>query len=125
MTDYFKTSVEGKVNNLPPFKNEALLPLFEAVTNSIQAIEEKGNLKDGEVYVEIKRDSQLPLKGMEPDNPQIIGFEITDNGIGFNEINYDSFLTSDTIPAIPDIPPHPVFMGCEGSGFRKLFGAIA
>ncbi len=108
MTDYFKTSVEGKVNNLPPFKNEALLPLFEAVTNSIQAIEEKGNLKDGEIYVEIKRDSQLSLKGMEPDNPQIIGFEITDNGIGFNEINYDSFLTSDTI--------HKLEKGCKGIG---------
>ena len=31
----------------------------------------------------------------------------------------------DVFTAIPDIPSRLVFMGCEGSGFRKLFGASA
>jgi hypothetical protein len=45
---YLKTNLEGKVRNLPHFKGEALLPVFEAVVNSIQAIEERGNLSGGE-----------------------------------------------------------------------------
>jgi hypothetical protein len=108
MTKYLKTSIEGKVNNLPSFKNEALLPLFEAVANSIQAIEENGNLKEGEIYVTIKREAQMNFEGMESENPKIVGFEISDNGIGFNEENYESFLTAETT--------HKLEKGCKGIG---------
>ncbi len=40
-----KTDLEGKIRNLRHFKSEALLPIFEAIINSIQAIEEAGDLR--------------------------------------------------------------------------------
>ncbi|MFZ4083250.1 MAG: hypothetical protein ACOYKN_18625 [Pirellula sp.] len=103
---YLKTDLKGKIRNLPHFKSEALLPVFEAVVNSIQAIEERGNLSGGEVEVRVVRESQPMLFDM--DESGITGFIITDNGIGFNEANYDSFLTSDSI--------HKQSLGCKGVG---------
>jgi len=94
-----KTSLAGKVRNLRHFKSEALLPLFEAIANSIHAIEELGKLKDGYITVRIKRESQL--SGFNQDNDDsyanIIGFEIEDNGVGFNDQNFDSFQTAESI----------------------------
>jgi hypothetical protein len=84
MIPLLKTSLIGKVNNLPQFKTEALLPVFEAVVNSIQAIEEYGNLQDGKIIVKINRDGQNCLPGLDQEKQKIIGFEIIDNGVGFN-----------------------------------------
>ena len=94
-----KTDLAGKIRNLRHFKAEALLPLFEAVINSIQAIEEVGDLKQGVITVHIKRDMRqggLAFNGDDSSLPNIIGFEIEDNGIGFNDKNYESFETSDS-----------------------------
>lgn len=108
MTTFLKTSLQGKVNNLPEFKSEALLPVFEAVVNSIQAIEEFGDIRKGKITIRIKRDAQCNLNVISNDQQKIIGFDIIDDGIGFNETNYDSFLTSDTI--------HKIGKGCKGIG---------
>ena len=78
---YLKTNLEGKVRHLPHFKSEALLPVFEAVVNSIQAIEESGNLQSGEIEVRIVREAQTTFGDIEI--PAIADFLITDNGIGF------------------------------------------
>ena len=104
---FLKTSLIGKINNLPQFKGEALLPIFEAVVNSIQSIEEHGNLKDGKITVVINRDGQNSLP-FDTEKQKIIGFEIIDNGVGFDDTNFDSFLTSDTT--------HKLEKGCKGIG---------
>jgi len=98
LTKYLKTDLAGKINNLKHFKTEALLPLFEAIANSIEAIEERGNMSEGKITVRVIRDKQQALTGMEVDEvqKQITGFEIEDNGIGFNDNNYESFQTADT-----------------------------
>lgn len=97
MSHYLKTDLVGKINNLKSFKSEALHPLFEAISNSIHAIEERGNLSEGEIIVRVKIQQQ-PLPGIDIDeeHKEIIGFEIEDNGVGFDEKNYDSFLTAET-----------------------------
>lgn len=93
-----KTSLAGKIRNLRHFKSEALLPLFEAVINSIQAIEEAGDVKQGVITIRIKRDRQLSIPfGDEEQLPKIIGFEVEDNGIGFNDKNFESFETAESI----------------------------
>jgi hypothetical protein len=118
-TTLLKTSLTGKVNNLPEFKGEALLPIFEAVVNAIQAIEEYGDVKKGKIIVRIKRDGQNSLSVVEADKQKIIGFEVIDNGIGFTELNYDSFLTSDTV--------HKMEKGCKGIGrffWLKAFNSV-
>jgi hypothetical protein len=75
---------------LPQWK--PLLPLFEAVMNSFQAIKD-AKLKKGSGMVTIGtfRDTADMFK---EENPPIIGFEITDNGIGLDDENFDSFNTA-------------------------------
>ncbi len=93
-----KTSLAGKIRNLRHFKSEALLPVFEAVVNSIQAIEEAGNLSQGVISVKVKRDLRQGNLRFDDDDslPPITGYEIEDNGIGFNDDNFESFETSDS-----------------------------
>lgn len=85
---------------------EPLLPLYEAIVNSIQSIEESGN-KNGRIEIEIQRESQLQLFGeqWETDIENII---IKDNGIGFNKQNFESFDTYAT--------DFKVKKGCKGVG---------
>jgi hypothetical protein len=91
-----KTDLTGKIRNIRDFKSEALLPVFEAVVNSIEAIEEAGTLSEGKIAVRILREPQGSFLEGEDALPKITGFEIEDNGIGFNDANLDSFQTSDS-----------------------------
>jgi len=103
-----QTDLTGKINNLPHFKSEALLPLFEAVVNSIQAIEDCQDGDRGSIVVGIERDPQQVLDGIRDGIAPIAAFTIEDDGIGFDEHNYQSFLTSDST--------HKLARGCRGIG---------
>jgi len=84
--------IRGKINEKKLAYNNTLLPLFEAVVNSIHAIEEDSATKVGIIEISIIRSKQSSLKFDNSNNlPEIIDFQITDNGIGFNEKNFDSF----------------------------------
>ncbi len=84
--------IKGKINEKKLAYSNTLLPLFEAIVNSIQAIDEESATKPGIIEIDIVRSTQ---KGLELDGqenlPDIIDFIIKDNGIGFNEANYESF----------------------------------
>lgn len=84
--------IKGKINEKKLAYSNTLLPLFEAIVNSIQAIEEESATKPGIIEIEIIRSNQgdLKLEGQEK-LPDIIDFIIKDNGIGFNDDNYESF----------------------------------
>jgi hypothetical protein len=83
-----------------------LLPLFEAVINSFQAIKEAklpANIP-GRITIEVfRRTDQLDL-----DIPPISGFRVTDNGIGLDDDNWDSFNTA--------FSPHKLTRGGKGLG---------
>jgi len=82
----------GKVKEKRLAYSHTLLPLFEAVVNSIHAIEEGSSTKPGIIRIELIRDNQQSLGLNETDVlPTIIDFVIRDNGIGFNDKNYESF----------------------------------
>jgi hypothetical protein len=90
-------------------------PIIEAIVNSIEAIEE-AKITDGEVIVSLKREETLDL---EDTQPHVISVKITDNGIGFNQNNRDSFDTfySDTKKSL----------GGQGFGrfmFLKFFNTV-
>lgn len=86
----------GRVNNVYLPQSKPLNPLFEAVVNSINAIEESGG-KNGKIDIIIERDdSQEEMQLDEVPIQKIKNILIRDNGIGFNSSNYESFLTSDT-----------------------------
>jgi hypothetical protein len=98
------TNLHGRLRNTSLPASSGMLPLFEAVANSIHAIEDASlPPEEGYISVEIVRDSQMRIdidyrqKRPGPEaKGDIIGFTITDNGIGFTDENMESFLTLDT-----------------------------
>ncbi|MEQ3364129.1 hypothetical protein [Raoultibacter massiliensis] len=98
MAEMFGVDIAGRVRNLKLHKNESLFPLFEAVVNSIQAIEdrrqENPEAPSGEIVIEVSRDLTLDVDGLQ--EAPITSFVIHDNGIGFTEDNFRSFLQSDS-----------------------------
>ena len=112
-----ETNLTGRLRNTSLPFNHGLLTVFEAVINSIHAIEEaKLKSEIGLIEVEIIRDkSQINLdfdkneKKKGPDaQANIIGFKIKDNGIGFTEPNMKSFYTLDS--------DYKSSLGCRGVG---------
>ncbi|MBI9071399.1 MAG: sensor histidine kinase [Melioribacteraceae bacterium] len=94
------TSLKGRLRNTTLPKTHVLFPLFEAVVNSIHSIDERIikqkdiNIDKSYIRVRVLRSDQLDIQ--DNSNPDIIGFEIIDNGIGFNDENFNSFQTLDS-----------------------------
>lgn len=90
--------VIGRVNHTRLATRNALHSVYEAVVNSIHAIEELQEKHDaeyrGRITIRIRRSSQS--EAFEGYNRDIEGFDIEDNGIGFTADNYESFQTSDS-----------------------------
>ena len=82
-TDKIGIDLKGRVNRLKLAERNMLLPVFEAIVNSIHAIEDNKNPK-GEINIKLVRSTQSNIE-FESDRvtPEIIGFEVEDNGIGF------------------------------------------
>jgi hypothetical protein len=96
-----QANVFGRVRNMSLPKGQGLLPLFEAVINSIDAIEDlKGDSTQGSIVVRILRQATLDLNlgrnGEDRIRRPILDFEIADDGIGFTEPNYEAFNEADT-----------------------------
>ncbi|MDD9331056.1 MAG: hypothetical protein PV353_12125, partial [Bartonella sp.] len=96
-----RTNLSGRVRNTSLPQTHILMPLFEAVVNSIHSIEEIGNdFSSSHIIISIIRSNQtlLPLeKDIEKlDETEIVGFKVTDNGTGFNDHNLQSFETLDS-----------------------------
>ncbi len=109
------THLPGRLRNTPLPYSHGLMPLFEAVVNSIHAIAESNPDFDcGEITIEIIRSPQSSLhlddkakRGAPPQEP-IIGFKVIDNGVGFHDKNMESFETLDS--------EYKASQGCRGVG---------
>lgn len=75
---------------LPQWK--PLLPLFEAVMNSFQAIKDADLPKNipGSITIEVERAADL----FKDESAPISSFKVRDNGIGLDDENFDSFNTA-------------------------------
>lgn len=110
------TNLPGRLRNTPLPKSHGLLPLFEAVVNSIHSISEiTDDPTYGVISIVIERATQHSLalddgkiKRGAPAQDSILGFRITDNGAGFHERNMESFETLDSI--------YKAEFGCRGVG---------
>jgi hypothetical protein len=110
------TNLPGRLRNTPLPKSHGLLPLFEAVVNSIHSISEVSDDPTyGTISIDIERAAQHSLalddgktKRGAPAQDSILGFRITDNGAGFHERNMESFETLDSI--------YKAELGCRGVG---------
>jgi hypothetical protein len=97
--------------NLPKWK--PLLPLFETVINSFQAIGDANPKRIGNVTIDIEREKPL----LTEDNPSVIGFRVVDDGVGLNDDNFDSFNTA--------FSPHRMQIGGKGLGRFTWLKAFA
>lgn len=107
-------NLEQVTTNVPGFVRQVrnkikggnyLFPMYEALVNSIQAVSKV----NGNIHLTIIRSEiQNTLDGSKPKDPNIIGFEIVDNGVGFDEDNYKSFKSS--------YSDFKADLGCKGVG---------
>lgn len=88
----YSINISGRVKNFPLPKNKPLIPMFEAIVNSLHAIEERKredpSFQSGKISIALLRDEQQSFIG---ELPTIEGFTISDNGIGFNDRNMSHF----------------------------------
>lgn len=82
-----KASVAGRVRNTVLPRTRPLLPVFEAVINAFQAIEETGRRNGHVIRIEGARQRTLDDSKHAP----FEAFSISDTGAGFTDGNYDSF----------------------------------
>ena len=97
----------GRVRNLslPATPANSLIPLFEAISNAIHAVETRwGQASDdrGEVTITIHRRTD------DEDDSHVTGFTVQDNGCGLTSANWDFFRTSDS--------PYKAVRGGKGVG---------
>ena len=116
----FLLNIKGQLNNIHLAEAKALWPLFEAVVNSIQAIEDSENKTCGkiEIYAHREETSEIRFdedpKKKEETLEKFESFTITDNGVGFNTQNYESFQTA--------YSTHKFTKGCKGTVIRHSDG---
>lgn len=82
-------SFDGVLHDIKKSKT-ALQPLFEAFTNALEAIKIRQNSDNrfkGEIYIKINTSETTTLI------PEFISLSITDNGIGFNDDEFNRFNT--------------------------------
>jgi len=87
--------LEGILKNTPMPKSKPLFPLFEAVTNSLDALEQCTYSPTIEIHI-IRDDNELVSEVAGAGRSalaSIIGFRVQDNGVGFTEENLLSFRT--------------------------------
>lgn len=113
-----ESDVVGQVARLPlkPSEANALLPLYEGISNALHAIHDRFGDKDihekGRIDIEILRladDLAAPIRG----------FRVIDNGIGLDDDNFRSFRTP--------FSQHKIMKGGKGIGrlgWLKVFKDI-
>ena len=117
---YFTMNLRVQVNQMRLPKSKALWPLFETIVNSIQSLEETKDCTNPEITVLANRpvERQMLMNGEEELN-HFEEFIVTDNGEGFTERNYKSFLEAYTT--------YKIQKGCKGIGrflWLKAFSKI-
>ena len=84
--------IKGKINEKRLSYANTLLPLFEAIVNSIQAIEEDSATKTGIIEITLIRSKQSKIEfANQTNSASIVDFIIKDNGVGFTDKNFESF----------------------------------
>jgi hypothetical protein len=110
------TNIRGLVDRLDLAPSKGLMPLFEAVSNAMDAIEDKfGGPSGGSITIRLLAADDIAAQG---GGETLItdGFEVADNGVGFNDANISSFGEAYTLSKVN--------LGGKGVGrftFLKVF----
>ena len=116
------TNIQGLVERLDLPASRGLMPLFEAVSNAIDAIQERTGqtgLTSGKIHIRlIERPDLLPTD--DSDDVIVDGLVVTDDGAGFTDANLRAFQEAYT--------RSKVNVGGKGVGrftFLKVFSAVS
>ncbi len=91
-----QVDIVGRIRNLQLPTTQPLIPIFECLVNSIEAIEDCGT-SEGRIDVYFERDTrQATLETDEGPLSPIRDVKVVDNGAGFNDINVKAFFLSDS-----------------------------
>jgi hypothetical protein len=112
-------NIKGLVERLELSQAKAMMPLFEAISNAIDAIEEH---KDGflghTIFINLIPTHDLAYQG--GDQTFIVdGFDVIDDGVGFNDRNIASFQEAHTLSKVK--------VGGKGVGrftYLKVFSSV-
>ncbi len=110
-----KASVTGRVRNTVLPRAKPLLPVFEAVINAFQAIDETGRKNGHSIRIHGTRQRSID----SPKHASFETFSISDTGIGFTDPNYESFNIVDS--------PYKAVHGGKGLGrfvWLKAFARV-
>lgn len=94
-----KINFPNYIETLKLPQTKALYPLFEAVSNSIDAIEER-KPENGTIIITIERLAQGLLEEDGEENRELLPIQnimIEDNGIGFRDANFEAFSELNTV----------------------------
>ena len=97
--------LQGRLRNTKVAAQDAFLPVFEAIVNSIHSIQDHFGLEDaaekGCIQVHVHRVQQHQLQGVgRPPVEPVTSFTVVDNGVGFTDPNMKSFETADSTAKI-------------------------
>lgn len=106
MAEGLRVNFKGLLNEIALPEYKSLWPLFEAIVNSIQSINDSINIEDGTIKINAIKSPQVEMDGFS--NEPYQDFEIIDNGMGFTDENYQSFLEAYSSLKISK--------GCKGLG---------
>ena len=104
-THRMRMDLQGRLRNTKVAAQDAFLPVFEAIVNSIHSIQDRFGLEDAaekgciQVHVHRVQQHQLPGVGRPPVEP-VTSFTVVDNGVGFTDPNLKSFETADSTAKI-------------------------
>ncbi len=94
-----KINFPNYIENMKLPTTKALYPLFEAISNSIDAIEER-KIKDGGIIITLERLPQGLLDEKNEEYRELLPINsifVEDNGVGFNEANFAAFSELNTV----------------------------
>jgi hypothetical protein len=115
-----QTDVQGLVETLELSPSKGMMPLFEAISNAIDAIAAcEDGLSKHEIRVRLIANDDLVKKAGD-ESFIVDGFDVTDDGIGFNDEHLASFQKAHTRSKVK--------LGGKGVGrftFLKVFRTVA
>jgi hypothetical protein len=136
-----QTDVRGRIRNIKLPVSRPLLPLFEAIVNAMQSIDSRPGRPRGTIEVRVHRDRTQLVLGIDDNLPPVSGFDIIDDGAGFNKTNFESFCTSDStlkqeiggkgvgrfswLKAFDEVSIDSVFEDEDGTVCRRSFNFVA
>lgn len=114
------TNIRGLVDRLELGLTRGMMPLYEAVSNAIDAISERGlGMSQGSIHIRLIHAHDLAHQAGDT-TPVFDGFDVSDNGVGFDDAHLRSFEEAYTLAKVK--------VGGKGVGrftFLKVFSDVA